>query len=229
LRASEARFCYQWSAIFGFSRAPSTKCFVVSGHPPRLAGKEREMSDKVQFQTNVPVEIALKYNDGKEVNGQYGDQVLYTLTDGRVMYVPPIVKRKIDELGIGRGELFTLTKAEKKNGTRRTIEWLIAAAERGERDIQTSDQQVTGRQRRNGAAPGEAVAGNGHARRPSASSDAKGFLVTGQGQFLLQALAAAVDAAATTERYATACGVELQFTSEDVREIGLKIYTTGVK
>ena len=93
------------------------------------------MSDKVQFQTNVPVEVALKYNDGKEVNGQYGDQVLYTLTDGRVMYVPPIVKRRIDELGIGRGELFTLTKAEKKNGTRRTIEWLVAAGEGGERAV----------------------------------------------------------------------------------------------
>src|ERR1700685_3256955 len=90
------------------------------------------MSDKVQFQTNVPIDVALKYNDGKEVTGQYGDQVLYTLTDGRVMYVPPIVKKKIDELGIGRGELFTITKAEKKNGTRRTIEWLVAAGERGD-------------------------------------------------------------------------------------------------
>src|SRR5579863_514438 len=186
------------------------------------------MSDKVQFQTNIPIEIALKYGDGKEVSGQYGDQVMYTLTDDRVMYVPPIVKRRIEELGIGRGELFTLTKAEKKNGTRRTIEWLVAAGERGEKDTQTSDQQVAGRQRGNGAA-GEAVAGIGHVRRPSASSDAKGFLVTGPGQFLLQALAAAVDAAATTERYATACGVEVQFTSEDVREIGLRIYTAGVK
>ena len=186
------------------------------------------MSDKVQFQTNVPVEVALKYNDGKEVNGQYGDQVLYTLADGRVMYVPPIVKRRIDELGIGRGELFTLTKAEKKNGTRRTIEWLVSAGERGEREAQPRDQQVTGRQCRNGTS-GEAVGGNGHVRRPTASCDAKGFLVTGQGQFLLQALAVAVDAAATTERYATACGMELQFTSEDVREIGLRIYTVGVK
>ena len=185
------------------------------------------MSDKVQFQTNVPVEVALKYNDGKEVNGQYGDQVLYTLTDGRVMYVPPIVKRRIDELGIERGELFTLTKAEKKNGTRRTIEWLVAAEQSESRHTQTSDRGVNGRQRRNGV--GEGIAGNGHARRPSASSDAKGFLVTGQGQFLLESLAAAVDAAATTERYATACGVELQFTSEDVREIGLRIYTAGVK
>jgi hypothetical protein len=186
------------------------------------------MNDKVQFQTNVPVEIALKYGDGKEVSGHYGDQVMYTLTDDRVMYVPPIVKRRIEELGIGRGELFTLTKAEKKNGTRRTIEWLVTTGEREESDTQTSDQEVNGRQRRDGAA-GAAVSGNGHVRRPSVSGDAKGFLVTGSGQFLLQALAAAVDAAATTERYATACGVELQFTSEDVREIGLRIYTTGAK
>ena len=75
------------------------------------------MSDKVHFQTNIPVEVALKYGDGKEVNGQYGDQVLYTLTDGRVMYVPPIVKRRIEELGIGRGELFTLATKHFVNGT----------------------------------------------------------------------------------------------------------------
>src|SRR6516164_8838861 len=83
------------------------------------------MSEKIHFQTHVPIDVALKYNDGKEVNGQYGDQILYTLTDGRVMYVPPIVKKKIDEAGITRGELFTITKAEKNNGTRRTIEWVI--------------------------------------------------------------------------------------------------------
>ena len=53
--------------------------------------------------------------------------------------------------------------------------------------------------------------------------------MTGQGQFLLQALAAAVDVAAATERYAAACGTELQFTSEDLREIGLTIYTSGAK
>ena len=31
------------------------------------------MSDKLQFQTNVAIDVALKYNDGKEVTGQYGD------------------------------------------------------------------------------------------------------------------------------------------------------------
>jgi hypothetical protein len=88
------------------------------------------MADKVTFQTNVPVEVALKYGDGKDVNGQYGDQVLYTLTDSSVMYVPPIVRKQIEDLGIGRGDLFNVTKAEKKNGARRTIEWQVAASGR---------------------------------------------------------------------------------------------------
>jgi hypothetical protein len=41
LRASEARSSHLWSAIFGFSRVRSTRCFVVSGRPPWVAGKER--------------------------------------------------------------------------------------------------------------------------------------------------------------------------------------------
>src|SRR6204780_798374 len=151
------------------------------------------MSAKLQFQTNVAIDVALKYNDGKEVTGQYGDQVLEPLTDGRVMYVPPIVKKKIDELGIGRGELFTISKAEKKNGTRRTIEGGVAKAGCGDRKPQRREQQPNGTapaQRRGGAGSAPAN-GNGH--RPSSLSDAKGFLVTGQGQFLLQALAAGVE------------------------------------
>jgi hypothetical protein len=164
----------------------------------------------------------LKYNDGKEVTGQYGDQVLYTLTDGRVMYVPPIVKKKIDELGIGRGELFTITKAEKKNGTRRTIEWVVATDGNGDEKRHARAPQpsaTTPTQRR----------ANGSGGRPASPGDPKGFLVTGQGQFLLQALAAAVDVAVATERYAIGCGTEVHFTSKDLREIGLSIYTSGAK
>jgi hypothetical protein len=136
------------------------------------------MSDKVQFQTNVPIDVALKYNDGKEVTGQYGDQVLYTLTDGRVMYVPPIVKKKIDELEIGRGELFTITKAEKKNGTRRTIEWLVATDGSGDRNPQRRAQQP------NGQAPGSAPRGSrigaGKWERSQAESTQRGQRLSGK-------------------------------------------------
>src|SRR5260370_15931685 len=122
------------------------------------------MSEKVQFKTNVSIEVALKYNDGKEVTGQYGDQVLYTLTDGRVMYVPPIVKRKIDELGIGRGELFTITKAEKKNGTRRTIEWVVATDASGDRKTQSRVQQPNGQALGQRGGGGGSAPANGNGR-----------------------------------------------------------------
>jgi hypothetical protein len=178
------------------------------------------MADKVTFQTNIPVEVALKYGDGKDVNGQYGDQVLYTLMNGQVMYVPPIVRKQIEDLGIGRGELFTITKAEKKNGIRRTIEWQVAAnghtsrqrngesAEKGRPVDANPDKQPLGQ-----------ASGNGTVGRVAPGGVSA--------QFLKQALALAVDAAAEAERYAGTHGISLQFTSEDVREIGLRIYANG--
>jgi hypothetical protein len=179
------------------------------------------MADKVTFQTNVPVEVALKYGDGKDVNGQYGDQVLYTLMDGRVMYVPPIVRKQIEDLGIGRGDLFTVTKAEKKNGARRTIEWQVAA--NGRTASQRSGESVGDDGRSAGTGPGkrplDQPSGNGlTGRAVPAGADA---------QFLKQALVLAVDAVAEAERYAGTHGISLQFTSEDVREIGLRIYVNA--
>ena len=187
------------------------------------------MSEKVQFQTNLPIEVALKYDDGKEVTGQYGDQVLYTLTDGRVMYVPPIVKKKIDELGIGRGELFTITKAEKKNGTRRTIEWVVGANDGGDRKPQTRAQQ------RNGQVPAQRRGGRiGAGKRKQSQA---GF--TQRGERLSGDRPGAVPVCRPWQQrwmlrlrpngMRLACGTELQFTSEDLREIGLTIYTSGAK
>jgi hypothetical protein len=162
------------------------------------------------------------------VTGQYDDLVLYSLTDGRVMYVPPIVKKKIDEAGIGRGELFTITKAERKNGTRRTIEWLIgidgtAVAKDPHRSARTGSGSQKGAT--SAVAPAPQRNGANHASLPTA--DSKGFLATGQGQSMLQAFSAAVDLAVSIARYAAGCGMQFQFSSADVREIGLSIYRSG--
>ena len=54
----------------------------------------------LRFQTNTPTEVALNSPQGTIVEGRYGDRVLFHLTDGRVMYVPPIVARKIEAQGI---------------------------------------------------------------------------------------------------------------------------------
>jgi hypothetical protein len=86
------------------------------------------------------------------------------------MYVPPIVKRRIEELGIGRGELFTLTKAEKKNGTRRTIEWVVAAGERGDRQPQERVQPPSG-QRPPQQPNGTVVPRNANGHRANSTND----------------------------------------------------------
>jgi len=182
------------------------------------------LGDKIQFHTNIPLEVALKYGDGKDVTGQYGDQVFYTLTDGRVMYVPPIVRKQIQDLEIVKGEPFTITKAEKKNGTRRTIEWLVTSSRKtGDQPTKepsaVNDYGVRGGSNGGSAAKNENRSGisAGHASCPA----------TGSRQYLLRAFTAAVDLAAETERYAGTHGISLQFTSEDVREIGLSILARG--
>ena len=45
----------------------------------------------LRFQTNVPSEVSLESPQGVVVQGRYGDRMMFNLTDGQVMYVPPIV------------------------------------------------------------------------------------------------------------------------------------------
>jgi len=76
------------------------------------------MRERISFQTNAPVTVALAYADGLQVEGRFGDQIMYTLADERVMYVPPMVRNKLVELGIQPSEMFTICKAERKQGNR---------------------------------------------------------------------------------------------------------------
>src|SRR5579864_6481249 len=43
---------------------------------------------------------------GVVVEGRYGNRMMFTLVDGRVMYVPPIVATRIEAEGIAAGERF---------------------------------------------------------------------------------------------------------------------------
>ena len=79
----------------------------------------------LRFPTSVPLEVALASPQGTLVQGRYGDRMMFNLTDGQVMYVPPIVANKIEAEGIGPGEPFELCKFQVKTGQRRSIEWSV--------------------------------------------------------------------------------------------------------
>jgi hypothetical protein len=79
----------------------------------------------LRFQPNVPTQVALQSAQGVVVEGRYGNRMMFSLVDGRVMYVPPIVATKIEAEGIVAGERFELCKAQIKNGHGRSVEWAL--------------------------------------------------------------------------------------------------------
>jgi hypothetical protein len=84
----------------------------------------------LKFATNVPVEVALAYSDGKEVEGNYGPQMMFSLAAApngeKTMYVPPIVAQRFQELHVGKGQRIIICKAEAKNGQRHGIAWQVS-------------------------------------------------------------------------------------------------------
>jgi hypothetical protein len=85
--------------------------------------RRRQMSEKVQFDDNVIVELALKFPDGKQVEGRFGDQVYYSLVDGRSMYLDMDVASKINLLEPRPREPFCICKRVHKVNGKRRVQW----------------------------------------------------------------------------------------------------------
>jgi hypothetical protein len=66
--------------------------------------------EKVQFQPNTPECVRLKYPVGKIVSGVYGEQIYYTLADGRAMYLDLHVGQKVNELAARPGDPIMIMK-----------------------------------------------------------------------------------------------------------------------
>ncbi len=105
----------------------------LAGEPPfsDLAGGGVAMSEKIQFQTNLPVELALQYLEGKPVDSQFGGvQHLFSTTDNRVFFVSEmvgnIIADQLKKLGVQKGEAIEICKAEVTQGRgRKSIQWIV--------------------------------------------------------------------------------------------------------
>ena len=137
------------------------------------------MNEVVKFPINTPIEVTLQFEAGKRVEGRYGDQVMYSLLDNRVMYVPPYVEQRFQELAIGAGEPLLLCKRQVKEGNRNRTEWSVRRAPQQQLELAngTADSVPpdTAPGRLEGT-PGEhQTTGNGaakHEEQPSANSTA---------------------------------------------------------
>jgi hypothetical protein len=71
---------------------------------------QRIQREVIDFPANIPITVALKYAQGKIVSSQYGERVMFSLTDGRIMFLDPPVAAQIEALEINVRESFTITK-----------------------------------------------------------------------------------------------------------------------
>ena len=83
---------------------------------------------KIKFQTNITVEAALKFAEGKLCDSQFGDpQYMFTTTDDRVFFVAEKVAQKIHGLRLQPQEPLEICKKEVDYGNgRKGIEWQVA-------------------------------------------------------------------------------------------------------
>jgi hypothetical protein len=83
------------------------------------------MSEVIKFEFNRPVEVALRYTEPRIFPSQFDggdDRHMYSTTDGRVMYVTPLVSARINALHVTKGECFYICKT--KNG--RLTEFVVS-------------------------------------------------------------------------------------------------------
>jgi hypothetical protein len=114
--------------------ASLTMGLVVTGPKGREASEEtkdmataaqRTPREVVDFPPNTPVPVALQYGQGKTISNQHGERMMYSLTDGRVMFLDLTVAGQIESAGINVRESFTITrKTDGEKGSPST--WEVA-------------------------------------------------------------------------------------------------------
>lgn len=72
--------------------------------------------EEVTFAPNVPVTLALKYAQGRTVSGISGERIMYSLVDGRVLFLDLDVAAQIEALGVNVREPFSITV--RRDGTK---------------------------------------------------------------------------------------------------------------
>ena len=140
------------------------------------------------------------------------------------MYVPPIVRDKVVQLGIRQNEPFAICRAERREGNRRFVDWVVQPdgwAVPAPIATAHSDAHGAPVNGDNGASVKPNGNGNGNAHGKPASTPTK----SGTAETALRAaLTTSIDAALAAEQYASAHGLSIRFGSEDLRAMALSLF-----
>jgi hypothetical protein len=159
------------------------------------------MSDILEFKPNVTERVALKFPTGKEITTARGIRVLFSLTDGRVMFTGPAVAEKIGSLGLKIGEPFQIGYREVETEGRKSYEWRVG--------------KLAEPAKCSPAKPG--VPTNGHATH-------NGIPFRDPKSEWLRCADEAVQMLVTVREHAAAKGLPVQFSGEDLRQVTATLF-----
>jgi len=193
---------------------------------------------------NVPHVLSLKFATPREVEGRYGNQMMFTVEhEGteKLIFLDPVTAKRITDQGLGAGEEFVLTRQELTQGRKKGIQWVIEreSAEEPRRQgsspaaAVTAATQPTGRIADSRANASQSSTSAAQAKRPQvvtmpvaeapAAPPAPSPLAHA-GQVMGGCLIAAIDALAIAQEYALQHGLKLQWNEEDVRATGASLF-----
>lgn len=190
----------------------------------------------LKFQPNTPVQVALAFPTGKTFEGRYGPRVLFSLNQAPAgetsMYLPPVAAEQIKMLGIQPNERFEIVRSEQANGSTAKVEWLVSrlpetetvATETKREGSETLPPQsetpslVTETRRK----PVMSAPSNGHAT-------VNGIPYWDSQTELLHSFQVATTVLVAARSYATAAGLPVQFTGEDLRQVAATIFIDRTK
>jgi len=197
----------------------------------------------IRFDPNTPVEIALKYDAGRQVKSRIEnapDQMMYTICGDDTIYVPLLVAEKITQLGIKKLELISICKRQQgtmvKWEVKRIGDTATAAIPTAidatplERQLTDSINQVQQRQASTpskvaptavATAPDPAAGTRNPAPQSNSSSPINHTIIS---RIMASALCAAIDATRDAEGYAHSKGIEIEFGSDDIRAISNTLF-----
>jgi hypothetical protein len=131
-----------------------------------------------------------------------------------------VVRDKLVELGIRQNEPFAICRAERREGNRRFVDWVVQP-DGSVAPVQSATAHSD--------TPGSPVNGDNGARvRPNGNGNGKAASAPTKSETaeraLRAALTASIDAALAAEQYASAHGLSIRVGREDLRAMALSLF-----
>lgn len=172
----------------------------------------------IRFDANVPVEVALKFDGGKQVKSRIPeapDQMMYSLCGDDTIYVPLLVGEKIAQLGVKKMELISICKRQQGSMTKWEVKRVGDTATAPLEQVQAQRALATP------ATPQIAPLEKSNPNTPHSNPEIGHTIIS---RIMASALIAAIDATQEAERYAHSKGIELEFGTDDIRAISNTVF-----